>query len=225
MSTAAPSSAPSDAYRQSGGEVAAALGTDARYGLSEDAARARLQELGPNELATEKPAPAWRRFLAQFQDVLVVLLLVATADLGRPVGVRARHGAAVRGDRDFRRGAAQRDDGLRAGVARRGGGRGAASDVGGRGRRRFAMGSGGRVPAAELVPGDLMLIEEGDTIPADARVDRVRRTADERGGADRRESSGGQGHRGRSPRTSRSATGPTCSSAARRRPTGAALPS
>jgi P-type Ca2+ transporter type 2C len=31
-----------------------------------------------NELATEKATPAWRRFIAQFQDVLVILLLLAT---------------------------------------------------------------------------------------------------------------------------------------------------
>jgi Ca2+-transporting ATPase len=34
---------------------------------------------GPTELTVEKPAPAWRRFLAQFQDALVILLLAATA--------------------------------------------------------------------------------------------------------------------------------------------------
>ena len=27
-----------------------------------------------------------------------------------------------------------------------------------------------RVPAAEIVPGDVILVEEGDTIPADARL-------------------------------------------------------
>lgn len=27
-----------------------------------------------------------------------------------------------------------------------------------------------RIPAAELVPGDIILIEEGDTVPADARL-------------------------------------------------------
>ena len=34
---------------------------------------------GRNELAAEPPVPRWRRFLAQFEDVLVILLLVATA--------------------------------------------------------------------------------------------------------------------------------------------------
>ena len=48
-------------------------------GLSDAEARARLREHGRNELAARPPVPAWRRFLAQFQDVLVILLLVATA--------------------------------------------------------------------------------------------------------------------------------------------------
>src|SRR5262249_19077547 len=34
--------------------------------------------MGRNELAAEPPVPAWRRFLAQFRDVLVILLLIAT---------------------------------------------------------------------------------------------------------------------------------------------------
>ena len=40
---------------------------------------ARLGEYGKNELTASKPVPAWRRFLAQFKDVLVILLLIATA--------------------------------------------------------------------------------------------------------------------------------------------------
>ena len=66
-----------NAYRRTVDDVAAALDTDVRNGLSEDDARARLSQYGPNELAAEKPPAAWRRFLAQFQDVLVILLLVA----------------------------------------------------------------------------------------------------------------------------------------------------
>jgi Ca2+-transporting ATPase len=59
-------------------EVLAALGTDAQLGLSEAEARARLKSHSRNELAAEKPVPAWRKFLAQFEDVLVILLIIAT---------------------------------------------------------------------------------------------------------------------------------------------------
>jgi magnesium-transporting ATPase (P-type) len=68
-----------DVYRMTAEEVVAGFGSDRRRGLSGREAGARLERYGPNELETEKPVPAWRRFLAQFQDVLIMLLLVATA--------------------------------------------------------------------------------------------------------------------------------------------------
>ena len=69
---------PSRSYRQRIDDVIAALGTNVQRGLSANEAQSRLQQHGRNELVAEKPLPAWRRFLAQFQDVLVILLLVAT---------------------------------------------------------------------------------------------------------------------------------------------------
>ena len=67
------------AYRQRVEDVLAAFGTAARRGLSHEEAQARLRGYGPNELTAEKSVPAWRKFLAQFHDVLVILLLIATA--------------------------------------------------------------------------------------------------------------------------------------------------
>jgi Ca2+-transporting ATPase len=66
-------------YQRSVHDVLAAFQTDGHSGLSLTEARARLERYGPNELAAEKPVPAWRKFLAQFQDMLVILLLVAVA--------------------------------------------------------------------------------------------------------------------------------------------------
>ena len=68
----------SSPYSQSVEQVAATLGTDIKRGLSDAEASARLRRHGRNELAATKPVPAWRRFVAQFEDVLVILLLVAT---------------------------------------------------------------------------------------------------------------------------------------------------
>src|SRR5699024_9960257 len=76
---ATPSSAATELYRAAAADVATRLGTDLRRGLTEGDARARLEEVGPNELTAEPTVPAWRRFLAQFTDLLVVLLLAATA--------------------------------------------------------------------------------------------------------------------------------------------------
>ncbi len=69
---------PKEPYQQSVDEVLTALGTDGRSGLNEREAQARLGRHGKNELTAEKPVPRWKKFLAQFQDVLVILLLIAT---------------------------------------------------------------------------------------------------------------------------------------------------
>src|SRR5688572_13471257 len=66
-----------NAYQQPVDEVLTALDAG-RHGLSEEQAKSRLKRYGPNELTAEKPAAKWRKFLEQFQDVLVVLLLIAT---------------------------------------------------------------------------------------------------------------------------------------------------
>ena len=58
--------------------VAAALGVDPAVGLDEAEAKRRLERFGPNELASAPPVPKWRKFLQQFQDPLVYLLLAAT---------------------------------------------------------------------------------------------------------------------------------------------------
>jgi len=66
-------------YQQAVDEVLAALSADALYGLSRGEVEARLKRNGRNELTAKEPIPAWRKFLAQFKDALVILLLVATA--------------------------------------------------------------------------------------------------------------------------------------------------
>src|SRR4029453_7793529 len=66
-------------YQQPLEQVLGALGSNRQRGLSAAEAKERLHQYGPNELAAEPPVPGWRRFLAQFRDVLVILLLVATA--------------------------------------------------------------------------------------------------------------------------------------------------
>ena len=69
MSDSSLPGAPSDAYRHAAAAVVAALGTDLRHGLSDSrrggaarAVRARTS------WRPSRPVPAWRRFLAQFQD-------------------------------------------------------------------------------------------------------------------------------------------------------------
>ena len=158
-----------DAYRQRIEEVIAALASDERRGLTDDEARARLERFGRNELEAEQPVPAWRRFLSQFRDALVILLLVATA-VSAALWVYERDAAlpyeaiailavvllnAVMGYVQETRAEAA-VAALRALSA-------ADATVVRSGERRT-------VPATEIAPGDLVLVEEGDTIPADARL-------------------------------------------------------
>jgi Ca2+-transporting ATPase len=156
-------------YQQPVDEVLAALGTDGRRGLSQGEARARLEKYGRNELTAEKPAPWWKRFLAQFQNVLVILLLVATAIsvglwLYEPESALPYEGMAifvvvllnaVMGYIQESR-AEQAVAALRQMSA-------AHANVMRDGERQ-------NIAAADVVPGDIILIEEGDTIPADARL-------------------------------------------------------
>jgi Ca2+-transporting ATPase len=154
-------------YRRTAEEVVAELGSDARRGLSTEEARARLKRYGPNELEAEKPVPAWRRFLAQFRDTLVILLLIATAvsvglwayerDSALPYeGLAIFAIVLLNGVLGY----VQESRAERAVAALREMSAAEASVVRNAGRRSIL--------AAELVPGDVILVEEGDTIPADA---------------------------------------------------------
>lgn len=157
------------AYRRHASDVVAALGSDAVQGLADAEVQARLQQYGRNTLPEAPPVPVWRRFLAQFQNPLTVLLLVATvisliawlleheepipfetitilaivilnAVLGYVQEARAEQAVAA-----LQAMAAPHARVLRAGQQR-------------------------EIDAAELVPGDVVLIEEGDTLPADGRL-------------------------------------------------------
>ena len=169
MAVSTPAQDQAPPYRKPVEEVAAALGTDTQRGLSDGEAAARLERYGPNELAAEEPVPAWRRFLAQFQDVLVILLLLATAisallwaferDTALPYEALAIFAVVLL---NAALGYIQESRAEAAVAALRAMSAAEATVIRG-GERRS-------VPAAELVPGDVVLLEEGDTIPADARL-------------------------------------------------------
>ena len=150
-------------------EVAADLGTDVKLGLRSQEASARLDRYGPNELDAEIPPPAWRRFLAQFRDALVLLLVGAAAiscavwaverDTGLPyeglviitiVLLNALLGFVQEGRAEKALAALRAMAAPEASVVRDGELR--------------------RLTTRELVPGDLLIINEGDTVSADARL-------------------------------------------------------
>jgi Ca2+-transporting ATPase len=143
-------------------DVLAALGVDPRRGLTEEEARARQAEFGPNLLRQARRRGAGRMLADQFASLLVGLLLFAA-------GVAFAFGQAIEGlaiaavivlnagigfvteRRAVRSMEALRELGRVAATVRRAG------------RVRH-------VRAEELVPGDVVVIEGGDVLTADLRL-------------------------------------------------------
>ncbi|QCB48583.1 cation-translocating P-type ATPase [Hydrogenophaga sp. PAMC20947] len=151
-----------------------ALGTDLDHGLGADEAAKRLRADGPNELRAAPPVPVWRRALAQVQDPLVYLLaaaavvalaawwfegrgqpgaagwpldaivilfvIVLNAVLGWLQEAKAAQAVAALAKMTTATSAVLRD------------------------------GAVARVPSAELVRGDVLVLAEGDAVGADARL-------------------------------------------------------
>ncbi len=149
--------------------VAEALDTDAVAGLAPDEAAARLGREGPNELREAPPVPRWRRFLRQFADPLVALLLAATAISALVWLLEGAHGLPIEAIAILAivllnavLGYVQEARAEQAVAALR-----AMTEL------TATVVRGGRsatVPAREVVPGDLMLLEAGDAISADGRL-------------------------------------------------------
>jgi Ca2+-transporting ATPase len=75
------------AYAKEADRVAAELESNAVIGLSEEEAAIRLVKNGPNSLGEEKKIPLWKRFLEQFKDAMVIIL-IAAAGLSAVMAVR-----------------------------------------------------------------------------------------------------------------------------------------
>jgi P-type Ca2+ transporter type 2C len=145
------------------GEVAGRLEVDASRGLSSAEADRRLGVFGRNQLDEARPEPRWRAFLGQFQDLMIMILLVAAGvslvvsrEWETPVAivVVVFLNAAIGFVQESRAEAslvALRQMSVTTGTARRDG--------------RVV-----RLDAAELVPGDVIVVAAGDRVPADGRL-------------------------------------------------------
>lgn len=149
--------------------VAESLQSDIRLGLTSEVAAERLKQSGPNALDAAPPAPAWRKFVQQFRDPLIYLLIgavavsfaawlldgaegvpfeaivigliiIANAVLGYLQEARAEQAVAA-----LQRMAAPTATVVRDGTAR-------------------------SIMATGVVPGDVLLLAEGDAVAADARL-------------------------------------------------------
>jgi len=143
-------------------EVLQRLDTDPEVGLSEQAAAERLAEVGPNVLPEPPKEGLLVKFVRQFSDFLVILLLVAVvlsaalgeykdaavitlilllnAALGLWQEVRAEKAMKALKEMQVPQCTVLRE-----------------------GKQRT-------LPATDLVPGDVLILQSGDKIPADARL-------------------------------------------------------
>jgi len=150
------------AYKLPSEEVARRLKSHFENGLTAEEAKKRLKKYGYNELATKEGPTIWERFLEQFKDFLVLILIAASivsiivgevtdsiviliiVVLNAILGVvqESKAGKALE--------ALKKMAAPQASVIRNG-------------KRQ-------EIPARELVPGDVVILETGDYVPADVRL-------------------------------------------------------
>ena len=155
-------------YLASAEDVLAAQSSNAETGLSAAEAASRLASVGPNKLDEEEKTPMWKRFFEQMVDPMVIMLLVAAAISvitgfiqGEPewadaviilsvVILNSVLGVVQEAKSEQALEALQEMSAAQSKVMRDG--------------KLVHM------PSSELVPGDIVLLEAGDSVPADCRV-------------------------------------------------------
>lgn len=150
-------------------QVLQSLKTDPASGLTPDQVKERQAKYGPNKLREKPKKTTFQRFLEQFKDVMILILLAAAAisfviaciekdptEFFEPVLIllivvlNAVMGVVQEGKAEK---VLEALKGLSAPQA-----------------RVIRGGEEQRIDAADLVPGDLIHLEAGDFIPADARL-------------------------------------------------------
>ena len=155
-------------YLASAEDVLAAQSTSAEQGLSVEEAKKRFDTVGPNKLKEEAKTPLWKRFFEQMADPMVIMLLVAAA-------ISAVSGA-MQGEADIADvviilvvviinsvlGVVQEAKSEQALEA--------LQEMSAAQSKVIRGGKLVHLPSSELVPGDVILLEAGDSVPADCRV-------------------------------------------------------
>ncbi|MEW5943343.1 MAG: HAD-IC family P-type ATPase [Pseudomonadota bacterium] len=132
------------------------------HGLTEAEARRRLERHGPNRLTEKLPRPAWMKFLDQFKDLLVVVLIGAAALAGAVGDIKDAAVILIVVVFNACLGFYQE---LRAEATLA-----ALKKMLAQYARVRRGGEVLQIPAESLAPGDIVLLEAGDRVPADARV-------------------------------------------------------
>ena len=143
-------------------ETLSSLCTDAESGLTNSEAKSRLNTYGYNELIEKEKRNWWKQLVAQFQDFMVLILLVATLisallgeyiDAGTILAIVIMN-ALLGFIQEYR--AEKSIQALKK----------LASPTARVIRNQLVQ----RIPARELVPGDIMVFEAGDKPAADGRI-------------------------------------------------------
>ena len=150
-------------------EIIEKLGTDVKCGLSESEIEARKQKYGPNKLKEKKKKSTFERFLDQFKDVMILILIAAAVISFTVIVIEKNWGElfepalillivilnAVMGV--YQEGKAERAlDALK--------------NMSAPHARVIRGGEEKIIDAVDLVPGDIIRLEAGDYVPADARL-------------------------------------------------------
>jgi len=149
-------------YRKNKEELRSILGVDLDQGLSKENVKDRLDKYGYNVLQEEKEKGIWFKILSQFNDFLVIILIIASI-VSFLVGERTdalvilaiiminallglyQEGRAEKAMEALKKMAAPNAKVIRDGTPT-------------------------LVPANTLVPGDIVLLESGDIVPGDLRL-------------------------------------------------------
>ncbi len=136
-------------------------------GLTREEAERRLAQFGPNELAEKKKSSPWMLFLEQFKNFLIIILLVAAivsgvlaltgeGDIWDPIliVIIVFFAAGLGFVQEYRSEKAM--EALKQMTA-------STATV-------IRDGEEEEIPARDLVPGDIILLQTGDRIPADSRL-------------------------------------------------------
>jgi Ca2+-transporting ATPase len=150
-------------YTISVADALAALGTDAGSGLSHDEVGRRRERFGHNRFVEAPPEPAWKAFVRQYRDLMQLVLVGAAIAAFYPV---REYGTAILlvVITVFNALLGMRQEGKAAAAVA------ALSKMMVITVRVRRAGELQTVPAEELVPGDVVLLEAGDVVPADGRV-------------------------------------------------------
>ncbi|MDY3970802.1 MAG: calcium-translocating P-type ATPase, PMCA-type [Atopobiaceae bacterium] len=155
-------------YLQDSAKVVEDVKSDGIYGLSSAEAKKRLERDGLNKLKEAKKDPLWKRFFAQMADPMIIMLIVAAV-------ISALTGMA-QGDADFADviiicfvvvvnavlGVVQESKAEEALAA--------LQEMSAAQSKVIRDGQVVTVPSSELVVGDIVVLEAGDSVPADCRI-------------------------------------------------------